>query len=91
MRAANLFLATPAILSLSGCASLKSLPFGNSFELLNSPAMKVAKVTPPIIVTDRDRSTFVSRGESWKAVGASTGSPRASGPGGICVPSSPSD
>ena len=57
MRAAALILAGTALVGLTGCA-LKSLPFGNTYELLNTPAMKVAKVTPPIIVTDRDRSTF---------------------------------
>lgn len=59
MRAARLILATTTFLGVAGCASLKSLPIGNSFELLNSPAMNVAKLTPPIIVTDGDRASFI--------------------------------
>jgi hypothetical protein len=55
MRAATLIL---ALVSLAGCAP-KSLPIGSSFELLNTPAMKVAKLTPPITVTDEDRRAFV--------------------------------
>jgi len=59
MRIPNLILATTALVSLTGCAGLKSLPIGTTFELLNTPAMKVAKLTPPIIVDNKDRSDFI--------------------------------
>jgi hypothetical protein len=54
----TLILAVSALVSLTGCAA-KSLPIGSTFELLNTPAMKVAKLTPPIIVTDADRQAFI--------------------------------
>lgn len=59
MRIPTLLLAASALVSLTGCGALKSLPFKSSFELLNSPAMQVAKLTPPIIVTDKDHADFI--------------------------------
>lgn len=56
LRGATLVLATTALFGLTSC---KSLPIGSSFELLNSPAMQVAKLTPPIVVTDDDRRAFI--------------------------------
>jgi hypothetical protein len=58
MRAATLFLSASALVTLAGCAS-KSLPIGSSFELLNTPAMQVAKLAPPIVITDDDRRAFI--------------------------------
>jgi hypothetical protein len=58
MNAARLILAASVLVGVAGCAP-KSLPIGSSFELLNSPAMKVAKLTPPIVVTDTDRNDFI--------------------------------
>ena len=55
LRAATLMLAATALFGLTGC---KSLPTG-SFELLNTPAMKVAKLTPPITVSVEDRRAFI--------------------------------
>lgn len=57
MRRCPILLAASAF-SLCAC---KSLPIG-SFELLNTEAMRVAKLTPDIVVEDAERAAFATDG-----------------------------
>lgn len=59
MRTRSVIVAPLFVASLVAC---KSLPMG-SFNLLNTPAMSVAKITPTINVPDADKLSFAADGK----------------------------
>ena len=59
MRSRHLLFAASAAVGLAGC---KSLPMG-SFQLLNTPAMQIAKTAPAIVVEPGEAITFASDGQ----------------------------
>ena len=64
-----------AAATLSACSTLKSLPFATSYDLLDSEAMRVAQLAPPITV---DNTEDLRRDGHIVGLGISGGGMRAS-------------